>query len=214
MGRIRRKLSGKQGASMVIALVFFLICAFVSGAVLTAAASNAGRTAERKKNEQVSLALDSAARLMQEKIGSGNRLTVVENGDSLTFSAPDGADEPMLRFLYEPAVRQYLSSESGKSLSFHNFKFGRPSEPADLSGFLTPSGAMGISGKGRGALGGSFPDVSVRYTIGINYSLSYTLTAGGTADPQSLLLTLDASKSTSADGSTVVWGSPEIRKGS
>ncbi len=214
MDRIYRKLTGKQGASMVIALVFFLICAFAGGAVLAAAASNAGKATERKKSEQFSLALSSAARLMQEKIGSGNRLTVEDDGHSLTFSAPDGTDEPMLRFLYEPAVKQYLGGKSGETLHFQNFKFGRLDEPSDTSVFFAPSGELKISGNGSVNLGNHFPDVSVQYSIGLDYRMVYTFTAGDAKAPQSLRLEVNASKSTSADGATISWGSPEIRKGS
>lgn len=42
----------------------------------------------------------------------------------------------------------------------------------------------------------------------------YTFTTGDAKAPQSLRLEVDASKSTSADGATINWGSPEIRKGS
>ena len=42
MKRIKTKLHDRSGASIIIALVYLLICAFVGGTVLAAATANSG----------------------------------------------------------------------------------------------------------------------------------------------------------------------------
>lgn len=70
MGRINQKLHGKQGASMVIALLFFMICLTAGSLVLAAATADSAKTKDRYSSEQHYLAVASAARLLKAKMGS------------------------------------------------------------------------------------------------------------------------------------------------
>lgn len=58
------KLKDRSGASMIIALVFFLVCAMVGGVILTAASANVGRMARERLASQRRLAVTSAAQLI------------------------------------------------------------------------------------------------------------------------------------------------------
>lgn len=65
---MRRKLKSQSGASILIALVFFLLCVTVGIVVLTAAASNTGQLTHVKDQRQAYLATASAARLIREEM--------------------------------------------------------------------------------------------------------------------------------------------------
>ncbi len=69
MSSLRQKLHSPAGVSMLIALLFFLVCLTVGSLILTAATANASKTRGRYAREQDYLALASAARLLQEVFG-------------------------------------------------------------------------------------------------------------------------------------------------
>ena len=56
---------------MLLAILFFLVCAMVGAVVLTAAATNAGRLARNRQEQQDYLAVASAAKLVREDITGG-----------------------------------------------------------------------------------------------------------------------------------------------
>ncbi len=68
MSTIRRKLNSKAGVSMVIALIFLLLCAMVGVLVLSAASVSAGKLSRERQYYRQTLALSSAARLLTEQI--------------------------------------------------------------------------------------------------------------------------------------------------
>lgn len=61
---IFRKLRSQQGASLLLALLFLLICAMVSASILMAAASNVGKRRSNLAEHQTYLALSSAVSLL------------------------------------------------------------------------------------------------------------------------------------------------------
>ena len=67
MKRIRSKLNSSQGVSIIIALVFMLICMFVGGIVLTSATVNAGRMKNIERNKMF-MDHRSAAMLLADKL--------------------------------------------------------------------------------------------------------------------------------------------------
>ena len=71
MERIRGKLHSRTGASMLIALLFFLVAMTVGAVVLTAASANAGRVKRNRQEQQNYLAVASAAGLLREDITAG-----------------------------------------------------------------------------------------------------------------------------------------------
>ena len=81
MQNIRKKLRSERGASMVIAMVFMLFCAFIGGAVLAAASANGSRVRALTSEQQEFLNQRSVAGLLVDELkapsGSKNRLTVV-----------------------------------------------------------------------------------------------------------------------------------------
>ena len=68
MERVRGKLHSRTGASMLIALLFFLVAMTVGAVVLTAASANAVRVKRNQQEQQKYLAVASAAELVKEDL--------------------------------------------------------------------------------------------------------------------------------------------------
>jgi hypothetical protein len=206
-----KKAAAKRGASLIIAMMVFLLCSLVGGAILAAASTNAGRIAGQRESGQNSLAVSSAARLLQAKLISGgaNSLSAAKKGNSAAFTAPAAASDPVLRVVYEPAVRVFLFSSGAQSASFSGFAgFEGKKEPTGYSGFLASAGTLSVSPKS--GLGDDFPDVSVDYAMDSSYTLTCTLTAGAGSSRQSLRLAMTAVVSESGGTTSILWGDPII----
>ncbi len=106
---LQRKLCGRKGASMILALVFLLFCSFVGSTVLVSATANAYRV-KHLTDQQSFLTERSTALLLTDELqlGDGKRLqmTVV---DTLNFVeevtvGPDGSAIPTGRSIYRRAI--------------------------------------------------------------------------------------------------------------
>ena len=69
MKSIANKLSRQNGASILMAMVLFLICGFVAAVTLGAATTNAQKYTDQRRQQQCYLSISSAARMMQEILG-------------------------------------------------------------------------------------------------------------------------------------------------
>lgn len=112
---IRQKLNRSTGASMLLALLFFLACMTVGAVVLTAAATNTGRIARNRQAQQTYLAAASAARLIAEDLDgqsfTGTYRKIVTETEIPPQKAPDGSVTPGYlqtdtRFLADPPSLQ------------------------------------------------------------------------------------------------------------
>lgn len=65
---VKRKLKSTSGASIIIALLFFLICCTVGVSVLAASKANAARMVSQRENERVYLAVRSEAQLIRDDL--------------------------------------------------------------------------------------------------------------------------------------------------
>ena len=68
MDALRRKWTGCQGASILLALLFLLVCMTAGASVLMAAASNAGKIKSNKVEQQKYLVLSSALTLLCDEL--------------------------------------------------------------------------------------------------------------------------------------------------
>lgn len=94
MKKLREKLQSQNGASILLALLFLLVCTMVAGSVLTAAASNAGKIRSNYQEQQRYLALSSALRLVVGELKAQQteyrgRYTVNEWTEILTVEEKD-----------------------------------------------------------------------------------------------------------------------------
>lgn len=85
MIRQLRKNRGRRGASLLIAILVFLLAALSGTVALTMAESNAGRYTHEKEDQQAYLAVASASKLILDELGSvqvrftGNKTSVPES---------------------------------------------------------------------------------------------------------------------------------------
>lgn len=68
MHNAAKKLHSQRGASIIYALLVFLLCAFAGAAALVSAAANAGRYARLEHDQQQYLSAASAARMLKEEL--------------------------------------------------------------------------------------------------------------------------------------------------
>lgn len=125
MSSIKQKLHSKTGASMLLALMFMMVCLFIGGTVLASATANGRRVANMQSDEQEYLSQRSAMLLLANMLqtSSGDELTLiiedktVENLSdhtktrTVTFTLPDtGMDaKPVLqKVLYENVLSAFF----------------------------------------------------------------------------------------------------------
>lgn len=70
MEALRKKLNSSRGASILMALLFLLVCMMVGASVLMAAASNAGKIRSNREEQQKYLTLSSALTLICDELES------------------------------------------------------------------------------------------------------------------------------------------------
>lgn len=68
MKDIKKKLNDRQGASILIALLFMLVCIMAGASVLFASASNAGKARSNKEEQQKYLSVSSALKLICDEL--------------------------------------------------------------------------------------------------------------------------------------------------
>ncbi|MEA4971834.1 MAG: hypothetical protein VB119_01515 [Candidatus Metalachnospira sp.] len=91
MNRVKSKLKSQSGASILIALMLFLVCAMVGSVVLSSAAGNADKMRNRRSEQQEYLSISSAARLIQNAIGG----TVYSGWENNTVYECYGETKPL-----------------------------------------------------------------------------------------------------------------------
>ena len=75
LGKIARKLRSGRGASLLAALLLFLVCSVIGIVVLTAATAAAGRASKLAENDQRYFSVSSAAELLAQEL-SGKTVTI------------------------------------------------------------------------------------------------------------------------------------------
>lgn len=106
--RVRQKLNSRRGASFLLALLFFLICALVSSTVLMAAAANAGRSRSEREEHQRYLTLSSAVRLLCDELTDCQyRGQYYYRVEEITETNPDTGETKVVDHKY------YLEQEEG-----------------------------------------------------------------------------------------------------
>lgn len=173
MRLIRKRLSDRAGASIILAMVFFLICFFVGGTVLTAATANGGRLKNMKTNRQEYLSERSAALLLQEMLpGANKKLTIVNRvvtntttsivggatnvtvtkSYNITATAPTGAKDEIQYVPYEATLWNYIENlpavGGGTNIEgLTNFTFG--SHASAVGSYAAASNTIKITANGE-----------------------------------------------------------------
>ena len=66
--KVKRKLHSRQGATLLLALLLFLICAATGSVAITAGTASSGTVSERAKMDQRYFSVTSAAELLRKKL--------------------------------------------------------------------------------------------------------------------------------------------------
>lgn len=199
---VSRKLRSQSGASMVLALIFFLLCVLVGGTVLTAASVSAGRTGRDRASYQQYLAVSSAAGLAAEDLQKLIFTGSWQNVDTtvtrvITVIGEDG--EPVPRKVVEQSSRKekaddltgfagsskLIADDSMISLAKRYYEsvpeLGIPADP--LTG--DPSCELTFAANGVP----EFPEVTGVLTFAPDYTMTLTLRDGQDGNPMTLTFT-------------------------
>lgn len=117
MKKIREKLRSESGASILLALLFFLLCAMVGASVLMAAASNAGKSRSSREEQQKYLTLSSALQLVCDELTAA-KTKYMANYTVTTIEVagpPDENNEPTIAYTYKRFEQKKGSFEGGLS---------------------------------------------------------------------------------------------------
>lgn len=111
-----RKLHSQRGASLIFALLVFMLCAFAGVAALVSAASNAGRYARLEHDQQHYLSASSAARMLEEELcGKTVKMTLklqqIYDWWYVPLDAKKDGAPAELQMLYARQVYQFLNKE-------------------------------------------------------------------------------------------------------
>lgn len=235
MSMIRRKLKSKAGVSMVIALIFLLLCAMVGVLVLSAASVSAGKLSRERQYYRQTLALTSAARLLSEQVqkmtftGSYAQIETVT-----TTVTEDEAGDPSTnvetKYSYAKELPQFSSVDFLAGLGEKLDILFQSQNPAKGEDTLTIPESSKILFHANEAQ--NIPQVTGTLELDGDYSIRVVLTCEGNsmtlvfrgqchdttqADPPKVV-TSDGGKTTVKTTKTIfattfTWGAPTITEG-
>lgn len=179
-----KRLHSQKGSSLIISIVFFMLCFFVGGAVLAAATANGGRIANLKSDrkayylqrsaamelqDQLSLAGSEKLKLEIDQITNTVRTTTVSGGTTVSESSnyelnlSGNADRtPLQQSLMLAAANVYWDKVLDTSIKATTSVTGLATSDAD---FTANPGTMEFA----------FTDsvTGITYTLSATYSCSY-----------------------------------------
>lgn len=114
MNRMKQKLKSEYGASILLALLFFLICTLVTAVLLMAAASNAGKVRSNREMHQKYLAVSSALELVCEDLLSAEYYGQYGFREEVeTIEHDDGTTSMYRKYYYDQIEGKYDCELSG-----------------------------------------------------------------------------------------------------
>lgn len=201
MKRLAQKLNCRRGASMLMALLLFLIAAMVSAAIITAAVSARSRVASDRAQQQTYLTVSSAAELLRSSIEGGS-------GDFRTHKVTLYRDESKQYF-----VRVVTDEETDATGDFA-FLMNR----AIRQLLQTPALVYQRSFTIRARQADTYEDVSCELAMSCRaeseditaYTLTVWLTGGTDEHPCRMRLTMNGTQTYSSHMSSSGWYYQEI----
>lgn len=139
MGTVRGKLQSNEGASLALSLLFFVICAAIGSAIITAATASAGRMKNITTGDQNRYNVKSAVNLLKAELTQGSyQITyTIENGKIISAVDSDyNKDISTLADVRNRIARQVLEDERVQTYLLR----------------LLPSGGQGTGGSGTDIL--------------------------------------------------------------
>ncbi|MCR5097193.1 MAG: hypothetical protein K6A70_10745 [Erysipelotrichaceae bacterium] len=122
---IRKKLKSNEGASLMVALLFFVVCAAIGSIVLTAATAASGRMKGIKNNNQNFYSVLSAAKIYETDWTQG-AVTMYRNAEGKIKIIDSTGEIDVTSSWYAPnfiSCRDMLASEVFKDGYEHTYEF-------------------------------------------------------------------------------------------
>lgn len=235
---IKRKLSSKAGASMLLAMVFLMFCLFIGGSVLAAATANGSRVDHLKNDQQDYLSQRSAMLLMSEMLTGkdGEELQVIitdvttataategaeaQSKRTVTFTCPtlssDETPSILQKMLFEIIVAKIVAKYKGlenTTLKMDTLKIAEPtnSQTNLLNGTISTKVKIGDSTESLSAnYSVNSSDYSVTVTFGTDSFV--TLTMDGSIGTGSEKIVTIGDVTTTTQTTVIRWDAPVIEK--
>lgn len=192
------KLRSRRGASLILAAVYFLICAFVGGTVLAAATSGSAHLKDRKAEEQAFQIQRSAAQVIRDQL-------TVENG---YLQAEISKSEEIYTLTTEPESSVDLQTLVRRGAAA---RYGEKKGTEVSTGYET-EGDLVLTMKTNDDVGSESvksDTVDVHYEVGENYDVTVSVSVGGVSR---MYVFMKASVAERGNVTTVTWGAPVLRK--
>ena len=231
---IKRKLSSKAGASMLLAMVFLMFCMFIGGSVLAAATANGSRVDHLKNDQLDYLSQRSAMLLMSEMLTGkdGEELQVIitdvttataategaeaQSKRTITFTCPtlssDETPSILQKMLFEIIVANYKGLEN-TTLKMDTLIIAEPtnSQTNLLNGTISTKVKIGDSTESLSAnYSVNSSDYSVTVTFGTDSFV--TLTMDGSIGTGSEKIVTIGDVTTTTRTTVIRWDAPVIEK--
>lgn len=192
------KLRSRRGASLILAAVYFLICAFVGGTVLGAATSGSAHLKDRKAEEQAFQIQRSAAQVIRDQltVETGYLQAEISKSEEIYTLTPASESPVDLQTL----VRQGAAARYGEKKEITAFN-EYTTEGELVLAMTTNEDMESESAKSD--------TVDVHYEVGENYDVTVSVSVGGVSR---MYVFMKASVAERDDVTTVTWGAPVLRK--
>ncbi len=114
---------GQEGATLLLALLFFLLCAVCGSVILASATASAGRIAGLGKNRQKYQSVEAAARLLENGLHNAavlvqetEKITVtVEHDEKTNEETGDTTEETYTTTTYQFSGPDFLNADTGNA---------------------------------------------------------------------------------------------------
>lgn len=193
MVAIRNKLRSESGASILLALLFFLLCAMVGASVLMAAASNAGKSRSGREEQQKYLTLSSAMQLVCDELTAAEYTAQfmaeerIDRGHYEVVQNPDGTNGS--KWVHE--YWEYPYTQTGGAYTGELPQNVLPLETALDRLFAKDLPQTLNSGVDKHIYKGSFTPVDAAQTFDLTLSVLDSTDKPGLAQPVKVEVTLN-----------------------
>jgi len=194
MTMLRDRVHDERGATYIMALIFFLVCAMVAAVIIMAASVNAEHADQQARREQAYLTLSSAAQMLSDDLVEQQprcTSTVVTRSYGCTYTHSDAG---------VTSSKTAITDAQGAALS----------DTALMTMFQ--KGVAQVSA-GGGAYSRTFTvstaglsDVEGTFTMGTTYDIAIVLTSSSTDYAYTMTLSSKATAGTPTTSSTVATG--------
>ena len=121
MRAVTKKLKSRRGVTIIMAMVFFLVCAVIGSIVLATAGTNAGRLSHMRSGQQAHLTVSSAAGLVRDEI-TGMIFVEVKESPSEYFTgegySQTARNDSVLSDIFNQITKSFLGTGSFATESF------------------------------------------------------------------------------------------------